>query len=458
MRENAASPPPASAEDCSLLRLLFIASALLFLAVSTSVAPPPYPSLRASSSCADCAARAASRDFLLGAAPSPYTSFTCTAGSQAFEKPWHVFTTDYKAPDSPIYRMCLVRDVCVVNGVPTFFVDPAAEARAPDILRAGALGSSMLYAGPFEASMGKLSSPAVVAGPIPPRLPYAPRDRLYSLTTLNNAQNYAHVLLDTVLPAYALADFFGVAIDDVQHALLTNCDTYSNAHWVTKTTGASFSAQCWANFERWYSLLMPRAPRDAGGGGAADACYGAAVMGEAGPFSIALFGGHFARAAPARALRRRAHAALGLAADGGGAPPTAHRLLVLLMSAQGSAAVPDLCGRVKAAAAGRDVECATPGELGVREQLEALGRATVVVCEHGSTSYVALFMRPGASIVAVVPTGAPDAKEGMVLLFLPDVNAYFISQERAERDAEFSGALALAASRAGERMRMEREK
>ena len=113
---------------------------------------------------------------------------------------------------------------------------------------------------------------------------------------------------------------------------------------------------------------------------------------------------------------------------------------------------------LEAAAAGRDVECATPGELGVREQLEALGRATVVVCEHGSTSYVALFMRPGASIVAVVPTGAPDAKEGMVLLFLPDVNAYFISQERAERDAEFSGALALAASRAGERMRMEREK
>jgi hypothetical protein len=397
--------------------------------------------------CADCVSRASARAFLLDSTPSPYTTFTCTAGSQAFEKPWHVFTTDYKPPDSPIYRMCLVRDMCVINGVPTFYVDPAAEARAPEILRAGAL---RLFLGPFEASMAQLGAPAVVRGPVPAhKLPYAPRDRLWSLTTLNNAQNYAHVLLDTVLPAYAVADFFGVAPEDVQHALLSNCDTFANAQWVSKGSGASFASQCWANFEKWYALLMPHPPRDAGAG-AGDACYGAAVLGEAGPFSIALFGGHFSRAAPARALRRRALAAVGLAVDA--PPPRAHRVLVLRISASGTPAVAGLCERVAAAAGGRPVECLTPGDLSVRDQLEALAGATVVVCEHGSTGYAALFMSPGASLVMVVPTSAPDAKEGMVLLFLPDVNAYYINQERFEKDVELAGALELAATTAGARM------
>jgi hypothetical protein len=444
--------PAAAAEDCSLLRSLFIGTALLFLALHGPSSAPAEarPSLRpaALTTCADCASRAASRAFLLGSAPSPYTSFTCTGGAQAFEKPWHVFTTHYPPPDSPIYRMCLVRDVCVVGGVPTFYVDPVEEARTPPPLRAEALS---LFRGPYEASLVQPGAPAIVRGPIPAHLPYAPRDRLWSLTTLNNAQNYAHVLLDTILPAFALADFFGVAVEDVQHALLTNCNTFANAHWVSKGSGASFSAQCWANFEKWYGLLLPHAPRDAGAAGG-DACYGAAVLGEAGPFSIALFGGHFSRAAAARAMRRRALAAVGLPAHGA-PPPARHRLLVLRISAAGGApALPELCARVRAGAGGRDVACATPGELGVREQLEALAAATVVVCEHGSTSYAALFMPPGASIVAVVPAAAPDAKEGMVLLFLPDVNAFYLPQERFERDAELAGALELAVKRAGERM------
>ena len=451
-------PPPLplplfSAHSAWALALALGLLALLPALERSSGAPPAALRARAPP-CADCALRAAARAYLLDtpATPrAPYSTFSCTAGSQAFALPWHVFTHNFKEPSWLGYRMCIARDVCLVGGVPTFYVDPAAEARTPAALRLGALaGAGFLYRGAYEAGVGAALQPALVAGPRPPHLPYAPPGRLYLASALNNAQNYAHLLLDTVLPAYSAADFYGLGVEDVQHVGLNSCDSFENSGWVGKGSGASFASMCHANFEKWYAPLMPHGFLD-GTGAAGDACYGALVLGHEAVFASASFGAHMDRARAARALKARAQAYAG-------APPPAPapaRLLVLQQfnPVNAPSAFPDLCELVRGSGGGGagGAECATPGAQSVREQVRDVGSAGVVVCEHGSTCYAALFCARGAAVLVLVPRDAKAAKEGHVLLFLPDVAVYYLGEEEA-RGGGLAGALELALRGAAARM------
>ena len=453
--------PPFSAHSAWALALALGLLALLPALERSSGAPPAALRARAPP-CADCALRAQARAYLLDtpATPrAPYSSFTCTAGSQAFQLPWHVFTHNFKEPSWVGHRMCVARDVCVVGGTPTFYTDAAAEARTPPALRLGALaGAGFLYRGAYAAGVGAALQPAVVAGPRPPHLPYAPPGRLYLASALNNAQNYAHLLLDTVLPAYSAADFYGLGVEDVQHVGLNTCDSFENSGWVGKGSGASHAAACYANFDKWYAPLMPHAYLD---GGARDACYGALVLGHEAVFASASFGAHFDRARAARALAARAAAH----AAGAGfpiAPPHPAAVLVLLQHnpVNAPSAFPDLCALVQGAAANasggaaggaENVRCSTPGAQSVAEQVADAGSAGVLVCEHGSTCYAALFCARGAGVVVLVPSGAKAAKEGHVLLFLPDVAVYYLGEGEA-RGGGLAGALELALRGAAGRM------
>jgi hypothetical protein len=434
--------------------------------------------LRRTPGCANCAARAR----LLGAGAAPYTSVSCTAGTQAFDRPFHTHDF-YPQPSWVGARACLVRDACVIGGVPHFYVDAAAEARLPAPLRLEALvRAGFVFRSAHAATVNAPLAPVLVAGPRPAALRFAPRDALYLMTALNNAQNFAHVLLDTVLPAYAAADHYGLAVDDVQHVFLDSCDTFPGAARIGKS-GASNAAACWENLARWYAPLMPRdaidaAPRDdgaaaaaaaaAGGGGGAGAggggasaetngatadgvCFGALLMGQDVAFSSALGGGQWSRARPVRALRARA-LRFAAAELGGGAlqGADAARVLVLAQHAPENAATAfgDACELVRAAAAALPappaVECVVPALLSVAAQVAAVARAGVLVCEHGSTSYAALFAAPGAALLALVPAAAPAVKEAHVLLYLPDVDVRFVGED----DARAPGALAAALDQA----------
>ena len=455
------APAQASCAPALLSALLLLATACLPYLQRGMYAAPASAHLRPRAS----ALRTAAQALALGSAQrSPFTTYSCTAGSQAFTTPWHVFTHNYKEPSWLGYRMCLVRNVCLVRGVPQFYVDQDLEARLPPPLRLASLGAAgFLYRGPYEATVGEALAPAIVPGPRPPHLPFAPPGRLYLATSLNNAQNYAHVLLDTVLPAYSAADFYGLDIEDVQHVGLTTCDTFQNHAWVSKGSGASFASACWQNFERWYAPLMPHAFLDASAATAATAaegmCYDALLLGQDAVFSGAMFGGQMSRARAVRALRARARAAAGLS-DVSLPPASAATLLALQQHQPVNAATafPDLCALVRgglpADAGAARVACSLPGNETVGQQLRAAGDAAVIVCEHGSTCYAALFASPGASVVVLVPRSAPAAKEGHVLLFLPDIAVYFVGEDSARErgGAELAATLELAWRNAQERM------
>jgi hypothetical protein len=464
-------------EEDSHWKLIFLISAFLFLAfpqggshqqlgalLRHSQDPPPPPFSR-----------------LLDVPESNYTSFSCTGGSQTFGgKKFHVYTDNYRSPEWIGHRLCQLRSVCVVDGALTFYVDPSVESSVPTSMRLSSFVEGLVYKGPYEATIGKAEVPRVVHGPRPSTLPFAPPGRLYLLTSLNNAQNYAHVLLDTIFPAFSVANFLGLGggVEAVQHAGLDTCDTFPNNAWVIKgSQGVSFSAACWGNMDRWYNVIMPHpflnaatgkvaengdsAGGGGGGGGGGGVCYRSAVVGQESMFSSALFGGHMSRAQAARGIRARAFAHFGMAppvslrqaaslalAPPSPPPPTLRRVLVLEIFRPIPAGIANLCNLTHSALGGEvgvQVQCIVPGAMDLKEQLLALAPASLVVCEHGSTAYAGLFLTPGASMVVLFERGAPAIKEAHVLLFLPDISVLYLGEE--SMGEEYTGTLKLALSR-----------
>lgn len=449
-------------------KLLFLVTALIFLALpqERGWSPPLGQLLRTK----------ASSSHLLDVHEGNYSSFSCTAGSQTFGgKKFHVYTDNYKSPEWIGHRICKLSSVCVVDGSLTFYVDPVVESSVPASMRLSSFAEGLVYKGPYEATIGKPEVPKVVYGPRPPNMPFAPQGRLYLLTSLNNAQNYAHVLLDTIFPAFSVANFLGLSgVEDVQHAGLTTCDTFPNNAWVIKgSIGVSFSAACWGNMERWYSVIMPHPFLNAATGKVAQhgdsatsigspegggVCYGNAVVGQESMFSSALFGGHMSRAQAARGIRARAFAHFGIAPpqslrQAQTSPPTtisAPPLLVLVLEIYRPipAGIANLCNLTHSALSGEvgvRVQCITPGAMDLKDQLLALAPAALVVCEHGSTGYAGLFLTPGASMLVLFEKGAPAIKEAHVLLFLPDIDVHYLGEE--SMGEEFIGALKLGLAR-----------
>ena len=453
------SPPPSSSLPLvswvALLLISLLTALAAFPGLLFSLQPAVHSTLHAQpSSCPECEAYQSAREAVLGdTEPRAFSSYTCTAGSQTFDKPWHVFTHNYKEPSWLGYRVCHARDVCVQNGQLHFYTDPQLEARLPTGLRLATLvASGFLYRGAYEGGVGDSLKPAVVAGPRPPTLPYAPPSRLYLATALNNAQNYAHLLTDTVLPAFAAAELHGLRVEDVQHIGLTTCANFQNSGWRSKA-GVPFSDSCRGNFERWYAALMPHpyldmSPGSQGGG---MVCFKHLLLGQDAAFSGAMFGGQFERARAVRGMRRQAlsYAFEGQAAGAAAAaaPPSQRTLLVLQQHNPVNAptALGDICAlALGAAPPAQPVLCEQPGNQTVRAQVRSIASARVLLCEHGSTCYAALFAPPGAAVVVVVPDSATAAKEGHVLLFLPDIHVLFVSEASARSRGELAAVLELA--------------
>jgi hypothetical protein len=370
---------------------------------------------------------------LLGARASNYSSFSCSAGSQVME----IGTLD---AEKKVHRLCVLRDVCVIGNELTYYVDARADAAVPPNMRMSAFsaeGQGLAFAGQLNVGVGYTLTPRVVEGALPAALPVARVDRLYLRADLSYAGNYAHLIMDTIAPAYGAAAELGVPIGALQHVGATNCETMSSADWISHASLERAGVNCEEHFERFYALLMPHpylfAP-------ARDACYRTMVVGAEAIFSLA---GDQLNMRPQ--LAREMRAALLRATRVDAEPPlTSHHVLVWdKVPVSEKIAFPAMCERVKAwatvlapaPAPPLRVSCIKPASLPVDEQLRLSATATTVVAEHGSTTYGALFGRPGSSLVVVYADDSPWAKEARTILFLDDIATYFVALSKVSGDA-----------------------
>ena len=291
--------------------------------------------------------------------------------------------------------------------------------------------------------------PRVVLGPRPAGLPFHEDDRGYVMGELSNAQNYGHLLVDSVLPTLSVADAFGLAPAQTQYVGFTNCSTMPMA--AGDTSQGLNSAVCERQVERWMVPILSRPPLFPPH---ADGCFRRAIYGH--EHQLSLGGMYLHRSAAMRTARLQLHRTLGVAplVD---FSARAHKVVVLQKVPLHTAEfLKTMCDNVRQWASAiepqPDVECFRPGEFSVKQQLETISTATTVVAEHGSTSYMSIFQPPGSSLLILVPSvDLKPFKEVQVLLYNTDVQAFYAMNSPLEAGTG-PGVLLMALERAGRRL------
>ncbi len=383
-----------------------------------------------------------------------FSSFECTAGSQVFSFPLQATQVPiFPAADAIIMRTCLLRDVCFIGGRLTYFADPELEAALPAGFSLKDFAGALALDGYLQAKFGKLggpSAPALEFGPRPAQLPFfsGSAATVHALGSLSFAQNWGHMLIDTILPVYAAAQAWGFAVPDVQLLSLDHCDTMLTAGF------EGYSELCFKNLQRWVEPLFAHpflAPPHYH-----DTCFRQVLVGHNG--GLSLIGMYLHRAQAARAARLQLHASLGVAPE----PLISAHQIVVLTKAQESTPVglPDLCALTQGWAAALrpapPVHCILPAALSPKEQLLAISNATVTLSENGSTGYLSLFQRPGSSFIALLTAEGEAAKEVQVFLYETDVQVFYHTAPAMRDMGEGPGMLLLALERAGKRLGLPR--
>ena len=388
---------------------------------------------------------------------SDFSSFSCSAGSQRLDAslalPLEQLQTG-EAFTAPRHRMCVLWDVCMVGGEITYYADEVLAAAAPPSSGASPIDVDVFLSAYYFSTQQGLWKPRVVASARPPELPFAPDDRVYFYDELSYAENYGHLLIDNILAAYAAAEVLDVDAGDIQLVGALSCANMHDKGLVIAKMRAE--DRCALNLAAWSEALLTY--RYLEPPYATDFCFRQLVVGYAPSFALSSAYAH--RAATARAARLQAHARLGVPSS---VPIEAHRVLVLLKRPEHAAAlIPGLCELVQAWALGvapvPRVDCIVPAELSIAEQLALQADVTVYVAEAGSTGYgAALFARPGASLICVVPfipRYPSKAKEAQVFLFTSDVQVWYYTAASLDDDGGGPGALLLALDRAGVRLNL----
>ena len=150
---------------------------------------------------------------------------------------------------------------------------------------------------------------------------------------------------------------------------------------------------------------------------------GTLIVGQSSAFSLRSLDLQRARAA------RLAIASMAVHLEIQVARPLAHRVLVFVKSGR-NAALPELCGLVQNTTDPLiSIRCIEPSLLPLREQFRAAQEATVIVSEHGTLSYGALFAQEGAVLICIGREAL--LKEPQVMLFMVHVRTFYLPVERA---------------------------
>jgi hypothetical protein len=376
-----------------------------------------------------------------------HSGFQCVGGSQAFPGMdlFDVQTTFWPEADILAGRVCLLHDVCWRNGQIEYYRDAAAEAAYPAYARVAAFADikGMVFAG-YHPDLNQNTHgwmPTIVDAPVPTDVVYGPR-ATYILDTLSYAQNYAHLMVDSLWGGHAAAAMWDFDMHDAQFVGLTAC-------------GGGLSANrredCEQSLARWTPVLSDHAylPLPSV---AKPVCFGELVVGAGTAFSLKSL--HVLRGLVMRSMRQFAWAKLGLLP----LPPLAehHVVAITKLAAARRPAYPEICDDVAGVAARMQppvkFTCVVPDTgTDAKSQVALMTRATVVLVEHGSVSYVTRFARAGAVAVHLSQALPQQTLDVNIFLHDQDVQTLYMSSEPGRR-GDLPGMMLLALASAGERL------
>jgi len=383
-----------------------------------------------------------------------YSSFQCAGGSQVF--PGMALMSTHRdfwpAANHLAARVCVLHDVCVVNGTVTYYSDPQLDSVVPAYASMPAfLEIGLVFAG-YRYDLNDKSPgwmPNLVNGRIPTSYSRGPRDT-YILDQLSYADNYAHLLIDSLWGGHMAAAMFDFDMTKAQFLGLVSCAT--NPHFGSDET---LKQKCSRNVAKWTSVLseFPYLPIE---DIKTPMCLSALIVGASQAFSLKSF--HVMRGIILRNAREYVLAKLNLTENE--TSPLEHHHVVVLMKSSGGATraakYPELCSDVTTWAnnivPSVSIECieGTP-HLTVYSQVKSVLGASVIVTEHGSVSYTTRFARRGASCLHIGEDPPTEMLDAQVFLHDVDRQTFFMSSTGPRR-GDLAGMLLLALVRAGERL------
>ena len=370
-----------------------------------------------------------------------HSGFQCFGtGSQVYDFSW-LPQFGVSVAERPI---CLLSDVCMVDDELVYYEDPTVEGVAPDIYRFAEAAAGVRH------GLFKESGPIRVEhGPLPTDADFEPTHRVHILDVMSDASNYGHLLLDTMLPAFAAADIFDAPAEALQIVEWLSCDSYLNRSSMSHMAGPNFSknvGRCRDQLQRWvpalfsHPILLPPFRKT---------CFHRLIYGHSSMLNGHSYFPH--RSAAVRSMRLALYNNLHLPLPELTVPIASHKVYVWRKVVINSASEGDPCAIVDSWALGVPTKCTTPALMDLRGQAEEMADATLVVTEDGSTTYGAFFfLRPGASLIVI------GKREAHMLLQLTHINVYYITTASAKIPGEGAALAAVALDRAGRRLGIEK--
>lgn len=302
--------------------------------------------------------------------------------------------------DLSTHRVCVYKNIClVVNNRFVYYENSNMEA--PDFMKLSAnldpmehLHSQSFLHGYFHGDKPRQVPLVVQRGPLPPHLAMASQDDVLFYQAQSQTYNFAHCLLEDLLPVLMTMDVFNLG-SHARAKVVHNC---AGGSYVNDSTKSDKIQSCARNLETYASLLDMEIYSF---GASEEVCLPTLVMGHSMAFSQWHVDKHITRYL--RLARDKIVSKFGFSQL---KKPSAHRILVLTKGSFGFGAAasasdwPELCREVTAALEGGGgarvpIQCLEVSD-NVKEISYALHRSSLVVSEHGTlASTSSLFGRDG---------------------------------------------------------------
>jgi hypothetical protein len=315
-------------------------------------------------------------------------------------------------------RVCKLSDVCIINKK---FVYYESKDVHPS-LRIAAFRGALVKSG----YVGDIWAPLISNEPLPSDLEYDSKF-IYFYTSNSFDDNFAHLLIDDLFPVLAACNVFNLPTSKVK--LIHN--SCKNQQWGDKdlcvyNRTKTRKQVCFENMDTYSPLVLGSRALDLND--IDNKCFKELVVGHSSAFSLQAI--DLERAITLRSARDAIARNSGTA---WGSRPTQNRIFVLLKRTgyQGPPDIATLCEDVervtKEIDASVEIYCVDPLTISVVEQIAEARKSTVVIAEHGTTSYSILFAHDGAVLLSIGST--ESLKESQVMLFATHFETIYLARE-----------------------------
>jgi hypothetical protein len=257
----------------------------------------------------------------------------------------------------------------------------------------------------------------------------------------SNSDNFAHLLLDDLIPSLTALSLFGLPLESGQLLSQNGCRRamqYYDPNDINLIKNRSRSEVCRENFDLYTPLVLGRHVVDlAREWNGTTVCVKHLIAGQSSAFYLRSL--DLERGMSLRVARNLIVQRLGL--DGVG-PPASHDVMVLLkQSSFSSPTWTDLCEDtrtiIRAISPDIPVRCFNPVDQTIGEQVLESLQSSLIVAEHGTTSYRAIFGHDGTVLLSI--STRSEVKDTHIHLYASHYETYYFTAE--DKETAFEGML-----------------